>query len=459
MKSIYKILGLILTLSIGGTGCDSYFEDYIASPNNPSSATPALMLSSIEIATFASYGGQLARQSSVMTQQMAGTSAGSQSIEIAQYNITELTNENEWNTIYAGAISDGNALISLYGDENPWYAGISKVLLALNFGLATDLWGNIPFDEAGVGILQPAYESQEVVLGKIQTLLSEAITDLQSPASSNSLFPTTDDFIFEGDVAKWISTAYVLKARYANRLSAIDPTGSATDALSYITSANMTETDDCNMIFAGGTALNQWNDYEASRPSYMRVCETFVDVLTASSDPRLPVLLSKDANGGYSGTPFDDVDVLATSYVGDYYASEDSPIPLVSYVESKFIEAEAQLRLSNASDAATAYNEAVSASILKITGASDVAYEGVYASETAATITLEKIMNQKWIALFIQVESYSDWRRTGFPVLTPNPDGLVTGIPVRLITPQNERLYNPVAEVYGNLLDPVWWDK
>lgn len=460
-KSIF--ITAVFAFGLANTGCDNYFEDAIPSPNDPSSATPGLMLTSMEVATFATYGGQLARQSAIMVQQMAGTSAGSQSIEIAEYNITELTNENEWNTIYTGAIMNGKLLVQDYGEENPWYAGIAKVIMALNYGIATDLWGDVPFDESGqgsTGNLKPAYNTQQEVLAGIQGLLTEAIADLGQPEESNTVFPGIEDFIHGGDPEAWIKTAYALKARYANRLSEVDPTGSATQALAFLNSADLDGSeDDANMIFGEGNALNQWYAYENQRGGYMRANKTFVDKLQATNDPRIPFLLSKDANGGYSGTPANDVDVTNTSYVGSLLASEDSPIPLISYVETKFIEAEAQLRAGNKTAAATAYNAAVKESLLQTTGAARPAYEAANASETEATITLEKIMTQKWIALFLQVESYSDWRRTGFPALTPNPNGLVNAIPRRLVTPQNERLYNPNAVVVGDLLSPVWWDK
>ena len=147
-----------------------------------------------------------------------------------------------------------------------------------------------------------------------------------------------------------------------------------------------------------------------------------------------------------------------SSYVGAYYASPASSIPLVSYVEMKFIEAEAKLRNSDAGGAATAFNDAVKASIMQVTGGPDAAYEAANASETAASITLDKIMYEKWVALFIQCEAYADWRRTGFPALTPNINGNTTTIPVRLIYPQNERLYNTNYPGTKQLTDPVWWD-
>jgi len=83
-----------------------------------------------------------------------------------------------------------------------------------------------------------------------------------------------------------------------------------------------------------------------------------------------------------------------------------------------------------------------------------------FASETAATITLQKIMVQKYLSLFTNVEAWADWRRTGFPVLTPNPSGFGGGsaIPRRLPTVQDERTYNPNAVVVSDIFANVWWD-
>ena len=79
--------------------------------------------------------------------------------------------------------------------------------------------------------------------------------------------------------------------------------------------------------------------------------------------------------------------------------------------------------------------------------------------ETAATITLEKIMTQKYIAMFTQPEVYSDWRRTNIPMLTPNAGASIAEIPRRLPTAQNERLYNSKAQVVTDLTQRVWWDQ
>ena len=458
-----KIAFAFLTgaMLFSATSCEKFLEDDVVSPNDPESSTASLLMANIEVATFATFSGQLARQSEVMVQRLAGTSAGSQSLEIANYVITDQTNQNEWDVIYTGVMANARIMLRDYGASSPHYAGITKVLMAMNIGLATDLWGDVPFSEAGFGDnLEPAFESQQSVYTGLQALLNEAIADLSTPEASNTFLPTTDDFIFNGDVMMWIQTANTLKARFANHLSNRDPAGSAAAALAAINAGGMTSSaDNCNMVFFNsGNSLNQWFAYEGQRGGYIRVSATFLDALVAKSDPRASILFGLDAYGGYSGTPYDQVDSTNSSYIGSLYASEASPVPLVTYVEQLFIEAEANLRSGNAAAAATAHNNAVKESILFLTGSSDATYEAAYASETAGSISLEKIMTEKNVAMFLQPEGYTDWRRTGFPAINANPNAALAGIPRRLPTPQQERLYNSNAVIVTDLLSPVWWD-
>jgi hypothetical protein len=93
-------------------------------------------------------------------------------------------------------------------------------------------------------------------------------------------------------------------------------------------------------------------------------------------------------------------------------------------------------------------------------GISDLVFEAAYASETSGTISLDKIMTQKYIAMYLDVEAFNDWRRTGIPHLLPNT-GNVTGdiIPRRLPYPQSERLFNGANLPSDNAITSrVWWD-
>lgn len=468
MKNIASAGFLTLLILLGSASCSKFVDGYEVSPNSPEETTPALLTTVIQVATFSHFTGQFSRFAAMMTQQCAGTQA--QYEDIANYSLLEGDNNNEWNSQYS-AITDCNILIELAGTTNPYYQGIAKILKAMNLGITTDLWGNVPNREAGKGLqgeefYNAAYDPQEMVYQDIQTLLTEAISDLSKDAGSNAILPGLDDLIFNGDASRWVITANILKARYENHLSKRDAAGSATRALAAIdaaVAAGLGGTDtDCNAIFPGdGNSLNQWYAFQQTRGDYIKMGEGFVNLLEGINDPRLPFYAALDASGGITGTPLGST-LTTTSDIGDFFAAPDAPAPLVSYVEAKFIEAEAAFRANQKLRAANAHNEAIKAHIKLVTGTdAPAAYLTAQASETDATITLEKIMTHKYAAMFTQFEVYNDWRRTNIPALTPNPNGLVAGIPRRLPTTSEERLYNAKAPspVISDILKPVWWDE
>lgn len=456
-----KIFLAVLTLALATSSCKNTFDEYAVNPNSPETASAALLLSGAEVSTFATYGGQLGRISSVLAQQAAGNQFQYQTF--GQYVITEADITNEWGTIYNGALINARTLLDKYGAPNPYYSGMTKVLMALNFGIATDFWGDVPYNEAAMGLqgnFQPKYDKQEDVIKGIQALLDEAITNLSQPQSANQFLPATDDIIFKGDVKAWINAAYIIKARYANRLSQVDPSGSATQALAALSHVSADQPDMNAIFYNIAGSFNQWYDFLSTRAGYIKMGKFFVDYLKTTTDPRLPYLVSKDESGGYSGLAPEESDNSAASDPGPAIASADSPTPIATYAEAKFIEAEAQLRLGKATEAAQAYNIAVAASVNRITGSAIPAdFNQKAASETANTITLEKIITQKYIALFTSPEGYNDWRRTGLPKLSANQDSQKKAIPVRLPTSQDERNYNLNATVVDDIYQPVWWDK
>lgn len=456
-----KIFFAALILGIIASSCSNQLDEYAINPNSPEIASAPTLLSGAELSTFATYGGQIARISSVLAQQAAGNQFQLQTF--GQYVITEADITNEWATIYNGALINTKTLMDKYSTGNPYYVGMTKVLMALNFGIATDYWGDVPFTEAAQalqGNFQPKYDKQEDVIKGIQALLDDAITNLSQPVSANTFVPGTDDIIFKGNTAAWINAAYIIKARYANRLSQVDPTGSATLALAALSKVSADQPDMNAIFYDVAGNYNQWYDFLSVRANYIKMGKFFVDYLKTTNDPRLPYLVSIDEKKGYSGLAPEESDNSAASDPGPAIASSTSPTPLATYSEARFIEAEAQLRLGKKAEAATAYNAAVAASVKRITGTDiPTAFRQAMANETATSITLEKVINQKYVALFTLPEGYNDWRRTGFPVLKANQDSDKKAIPLRLPTSQDERNYNKNAIVVNDIYQAVWWDK
>jgi len=340
--------------------------------------------------------------------------------------------------------------------KSPAYGGVAKVLMAYYLGVTTDLWGDIPYSNALNGAnnqVTSTYDTQQTIYTTIFTLLDGAITDLSS--TSSVYVPSSDDVIYGGDLAKWIKTAHALKARYKLHLAKVNGTTAYTDALTELASAYSSSNEDFKVAF--GSAYNNSNpifQFMDQRGGYIAANSTYMNMLSATNDPRKAVYF--DGNiGSPSGAPN-----TSAATIGAKYGSTDSPVELISFTEIQFIKAEALFATSDLPGAAAAYNAGLKASITKEGVYDDVWYNAN--TLTGATITLEKIINQKYLSSFLQIETFTDWRRTGFPTLTLATGAVTSEIPRRYPYPSFERLYNGdnlAKEGKITITSHVWWDK
>ncbi len=117
---------------------------------------------------------------------------------------------------------------------------------------------------------------------------------------------------------------------------------------------------------------------------------------------------------------------------------------LIMYSEVEFLLAEAAQRGGfSVSDPETHYKNGIVASLSRwgITdGSNGFNFAAYYLNPkvgyTAASNKLERIMDQKWISLFLNVESWFDYRRTGYPALVTGPvTQYGAAIPLRFLYP------------------------
>jgi hypothetical protein len=458
MRKIIFIIGMACAAALA-TGCtDRFIDNYDVSPNNPSEVPESNLLTASQVALFGNVTGELAREASIFMQSQAGLS--NQSLEEhARYKVFEGDNQNDWESIYTDWMDPAIDLINKAGTINPHYKGIGLILFAWGGGYASDVWGDIPFSEAieGIDNLNPAYDTQEEVYQQVQKLLDQAISELSKPESSSLRLPEADDLIYGGDVQQWIKLAWTLKARYYNRAS--KHYAYSADSVLYCLERGMAAQDDNAMAVFGETAnnANQWYAFYVTRPGYMGMGEFLLERLKTANDPRLPFYAAPDANGLYSGSGCDTrTPLLDASLIGPLFNTSENPVPLVTFHEAFFLKAEALLRKGDYEAAARACNNGIMASVKWATGQDAPAR---LTSITAAEVNLETIMLHKYDALFTQVEVWNDWRRTGFPVLTPNPDPLANqqGIPYRFPTCISERNYNSNAIVINDNYQKTWF--
>ncbi|MEP6700415.1 MAG: SusD/RagB family nutrient-binding outer membrane lipoprotein, partial [Bacteroidota bacterium] len=140
-----------------------------------------------------------------------------------------------------------------------------------------------------------------------------------------------------------------------------------------------------------------------------------------------------------------------------------APQRMITYTEYCFIRAEAALMGAPGSaqqfftDGITASMQEVGVAAIDITNY--LALNGTLAGTNAQK--LRQIIEEKYIGLFgVSVEPWTDWRRTGYPVITPPTNAVIGNVPRTLFYPQSEIDLNPnnPGQKGSDLQARVFWD-
>jgi Starch-binding associating with outer membrane len=461
IKSI-ALVAVASSLTALIASCSQWIDPNInTDPNNPTSVSITAQLPAAQGALAFTNGGQISRFSCMLTQQFVGTDR--QHAGYYEYIITENdVGGSIWDNYYSSVMKSASTMIGQAG-SSPAYRGAGRILISYSTAALTDTWGNVPYTEIfrlqrnGSGTFTAKYDDQQAIYTALQAQLDTAITELGIAANVTPLSFAVGgvpvDAFYSGDRQKWIRAAWTLKARLAIHLVKRNGAAASQDALRFLQRGFQSNDDD--MMFAFGSAATTPNPLAG----FMRdradidIGPMIEKMLNSLKDPRTPAFAAVDVGSVSSGNG---------DGFGPLVASNNSSVVLLSFAEAKFIEAEANQRLGNTDAARTAFIAAVNASLAATGVSADdaKAYTDQTSVVPASGITLQRIIEQKYIALFAQPEVWTDWRRTGFPVLTP-----VSGsaVPRRLPVPQNERLYNGANIPQGSnqpawLLGRVWWD-
>jgi hypothetical protein len=254
--------------------------------------------------------------------------------------------------------------------------------------------------------------------------------------------------MFDGDRAKWRRFAWSLKARYAIHLTKRQGNAAATAALQHLSRGMMSNDDNAQVSYgASATTANPLYQFQEARTGDLAFGSTLKRMMEGLKDPRIgPYGTDKSTYPGF----------------GPFFHEQTSPVPYLLFAEHKFIEAEANQRLGNNDAAKTAYVAGVRASLayIGVPAAAITEYLAQPAVTPAGNVSLQQIMEQKHIALYTQPEAWTDWRRTGFPVLRAIKGN---NIPRRFLTPATEFAYNRANIPAGStdiswVYTRVWWD-
>ena len=470
--SKYAVLLALTATPLVITSCRQEL-DINVDPNNPSQASLSGLLSGSQVGFAFALGGEGTRMPAAVVQHYAGHR--NQSLRYAQYRITSSDTDGTWTALYNTLMDMKELENKAAASGNQAYLGVSKILQAHAFSVTTDLFGDIPFSQAlqGRANITPVYDKQEDIYPALITMIDEGLAALTAATETIS-----GDIVYGGNVTKWKKYGNSLKLRLLNHLSSRQPNAAA-NFLATNPSLIDTSADDAKVAF-GSVASNANPIYQfdvLSGRKDQAVASTIVNKMRALSDPRVSVYFNPVANnnsglqGQYLGnTPGNDTDDSGEneySRVGSAYASIKAPVVLMSAAEVNFIKAEVYYRASNAASAQAAYQAAITQDFAAL-GLSSSAAAYLANANVAYNGTLQRIMEQKWITMFqASYESWVDWRRTGFPVLTPAASNATSNvIPRNLPYPDveiNSNRANLVAGPgipipYTGLSNRVWWD-
>lgn len=178
-----------------------------------------------------------------------------------------------------------------------------RILRVYTYTQLTDLYGDIPYFDAGEGyykgILKPAYDKQEDIYDDFFKQLDMA--DAQLRTGTDIL---TYDQYYGGDTEKWRKYANSLHLRLALRLVKVNPEKAKAEAEKAIANGVMTSVDDlCRIKYenvanpsAGPGRGNAVSNRLSADPHNFRYSRRFIEYLESTGDPRLRILAASYFN-------------------------------------------------------------------------------------------------------------------------------------------------------------------
>jgi hypothetical protein len=480
MKKYSILISSLFVLMVLTAGCKKYLdinENPNATDNPPlpgllANVTSLTANNSFDISDFTSY----------YTQYLASPSEGSSTDTYDQIDPS-----GTWGDIY-NVLTDCHDLRN-FAEQKGWkaYVGVSNILTAINLSMATNIWGDMPYSEAFIGVenLTPKYDNQKALYDTCLNLLDRGIAIMQSVTKTDQ-FDASSDFIHHGNPRAWVKTAFAVKARLLNQVSKL-PQYNATAVLAAIDSAYTSNGDDAQVTqFA---VNNPWNAEAISNANLVLdgwLSAYFVNatngVIYGVFDPRLPQITNATDSGKYNGVSYpagmyrgtpngagyqgvrntDNVQCYLDE--GKWYSSPNSPLQIITNSEVRFIEAEAAFRAGDKQRAYDAYIAGITASMNKLNVPTDSITKYITNPAVAVgkdALTLQLIMKEKYVATFLMPVTWVDMRRFDYnykDFSLPANATLDTFIR-RADYPSSATSRNGKNVPAWSRTDRLWWDK
>ena len=416
-----KIFILILIGIMSLTSCEKFVEGVNQDPNSFTDAPAALIIGQAQLASAYLYESQPARFAGLFTDQFTGSDR--QFITYDKYGVTSTDFDDTWDKIYQRGVAQAKlSMEKALAEGNTELAGVAETFYAFFIAEAAILFGDVPATEAADdNILDPHYDPQSTALNFAIDKLNDALNKV----GANNNYST----VYVDNGLNWKEVVHSLKARYY--LAMKDYNNAYNEAIQGISSDNgdllvkhYNTTGAKNMYYQFGVE---------QRGGYMTVKGSGANAGNGSTLKRWlvdgrPSGLSTPGDLNRDAVYFNGYDLNFED--GGYFAV-DAPYPILSYVETKLIEAEAAYHIGG--DALTPFNEVRSYLETKYN-----APGGFPASTSSGTQLLQEILEEKYISLIGNLQVFQDIRRTDNLIGVQIKNVNVSTIPQRFLYPDGE---------------------
>jgi len=515
MKTIkkYILVGAALMFS---WGCDEDFVEINTNPYVVTDIDPALLFAGAQRTHLGTYEAEHTIVQQFVNPYNQGATLG--------FNFNEDidgVSTPKWDQSYPSTIRNMIQAINLLGADTERVNLLSmlRIWKAQTFMGLVDEYGDVPYFEAGKAvsdvIFSPVYDDDAAIYDDIEKELREAIAALNPSADfvSADLFYGSNAENSTGNaadqVAKWKKLGNSLLLRLGMRYSKINASKAQSIVADAFAGGVMTSNADNAYVKYDGTLYTQTINNNLRNFSHFNyAAEPFVDQLKSTNDPRGKFIVANFADPAAVANDLDPDTDLANQFGvpigvnnseladpnGPYrgaragglnysqlniwiVASPAAPDFWVTYAQTSLLLAEAALNGWVSGDAQTYYEDGIRADMEVyslypgVTPISEGEITAFLAEPGVAynpTDALELINTQYWIVnLRNGTEAFANFRRSGFPALSPNlsNDNLNGEFARRLSYPDREASANAdnyaeaSADIGGdNLLSRVFWD-
>jgi len=366
--------------------------------------------------------------------------------------------------------------------SNPNEVAVAKILTQYIYWNMTDLWGDIPYSQAmkGSGVI-PTYDKQEDIYKGMIATLKSAVTEFSNSYGLNG------DLYYGSNTStqlnNWKKFANSMRCLMALRLSKKypGPTEYAATEFRAALASGVIEvnSENCQLAYPGGSYRNPYFETHLNARD-LGESLPLVNLLNSYGDARQSAFGSSNVGVPYGFSEgnintWREANPTWARIFSDNYRTETYPTTIMNAGEVFLARAEAADRLWTTESTSAMFMAGVNASFIRW---GLPAPSATYFTQAANILglpgtNLKPIATQRYIATFPNgIQGWSEWRRTGYPVLTPAVSPLSTThtqIPSRYTYATDEYTLNPagVAAAVSRLLptptdvqeSKVWWNQ